>query len=110
MRDITIRPVTTDEYPAFVTAFMEGFSSDLQAENQPEHFRHTLPPERTLAAFDGGSIVGTFGGFDLRLTVPGGIVKMEGTTVVTVFPTHRRMGLLKPSRSKSSGIIFIKLI
>ena len=94
MRDITIRPVTTDEYPAFVTAFMEGFSSDLQAENQPEHFRHTLPPERTLAAFDGESIVGTFGGFDLRLTVPGGTVKMEGTTVVTVFPTHRRMGLL----------------
>ena len=94
MSDIVIRPITDDEYPAFVTAFMEGFSADLQAESQPEQIRHTLPPERTLAAFDGESIVGTFGGFDLRLTVPGGTVKMEGTTVVTVFPTHRRMGLL----------------
>jgi predicted acetyltransferase len=99
MDDITIRPVTTDEYPAFVTAFMEGFSSDLQADDQPEHFRHTLPPERTLAAFDGDTIVGTFGGFDLELTVPGGTVKMEGTTVVTVFPTHRRMGLLNAMMS-----------
>jgi predicted acetyltransferase len=99
MDDITIRPVTTDEYPAFVTAVMEGFSSDLQADDQPEHFRHTLPPERTLAAFDGDTIVGTFGGFDLELTVPGGTVKMEGTTVVTVFPTHRRMGLLNAMMS-----------
>ena len=94
MDDIIIRPVTSDEYPAFVTAFMEGFSEDLQAKDQPEHMRHTLPPARTLAAFDGETIVGTFGGFDLTLTVPGGAVKMEGTTVVTVFPTHRRMGLL----------------
>ena len=94
MSDIIIRPITDGEYPAFVTAFMEGFSADLQAESQTEQIRHTLPPERTLAAFDGDSIVGTFGGFDLTLTVPGGTVKMEGTTVVTVFPTHRRMGLL----------------
>ena len=99
MSDITIRPVTTDEYPAFVTAFMEGFSADLQAKDQPEHMLHTLPPERTLAAFDGDTMVGTFGGFDLRLTVPGGTVKMEGTTVVTVFPTHRRMGLLNAMMS-----------
>jgi predicted acetyltransferase len=44
--------------------------------------------------------VGTFGGFDMRLTVPGGTVKMEGTTVVTVFPTHRRMGLLNAMMTK----------
>lgn len=92
----TIRPVTDEEYPAFVTAFIEGFSDDLPSESFTENIRSTLPPARTLAAFaDDGAIVGTFGGYDLDLTVPGGSLAMEGTTVVTVYPTHRRMGLLR---------------
>ena len=96
MTDITIRPVTEDEYPAFVTAFMEGFSEDLPSESFVGIERILLPPDRTLAAFEGDDIVGTFGGFDLSVTVPGGrSMPMEGTTVVTVFPTHRRMGLLR---------------
>ncbi len=96
MPPFTIRPVTDDEYPAFVTAFIEGFSDDLPSEGFADAIRQTLPPERTLAAFDDdGQIVGTFGGYHLPLTVPGGLLPMEGTTVVTVFPTHRRMGLLR---------------
>ncbi|MEN8237996.1 MAG: GNAT family N-acetyltransferase [Actinomycetota bacterium] len=94
MDNITIRPVTIAEYPAFVTALIEGFSDDLPDESFPKMIEEVLPAERTLAAFDGDTIVGTFGGYDLDLTVPGGTVKMEGTTVVTVFPTHRRMGLM----------------
>lgn len=96
MTDITIRPITEDEYPAFVKAFMDGFAEDLPSEDFPSYIRTNLPPEKTLAAFDGDDIVGTFGGLDLVLTVPGGSqVPMEGTTVVTVFPTHRRMGLMR---------------
>lgn len=96
MTDITIRPVTDDEYPAFVAAFMEGFSDDVPSDTFAETERILLPSERTLAAFDGDSIVGTFAGFDLSVTVPGGVsMPMEGTTVVTVFPTHRRMGLMR---------------
>ncbi|GMR03040.1 MAG: GNAT family N-acetyltransferase [Acidimicrobiia bacterium] len=99
MTEFTIRPVTAEEYPAFVTAFMEGFSDDVPSDTFAETFRNTLPPERTLAAFEGEDIVGTLGGYDLELTVPGGTVPMEGTTVVTVFPTHRRMGLLRAMMS-----------
>ena len=96
MADPTIRPVTDEEYPAFVTAFIEGFADDVPSETFAAQMRTTLPPERTLAAFVGGSIVGTFGGYALDVAVPGGaMVPMEGTTVVTVFPTHRRMGLLR---------------
>ncbi len=95
MSDISIRPVTDDELPRFLTAIRDGFGSPGPPEDTSDRFRQALPAERTLAAFDGESIVGTFGGYDLRLTVPGGgQVPMEGTTVVTVFPTHRRMGLL----------------
>jgi predicted acetyltransferase len=99
MSDPFIRPVRADEYPAFITAIREGFAADAppadEMENACGRLMDLLPPSRTLAAFDGGSIVGTFGGFDLELTVPGGTtIPMEGTTIVTVFPTHRRMGLL----------------
>lgn len=100
MDNIIIRPVTTDEYPAFATAFIEGFSDDLPDKGFPDLIEKVLPPERTLAAFDGDTIVGTFGGFDLKLTVPGGSVKMDGTTVVTVFPTHRRLGLMDAMTSR----------
>lgn len=96
MTHITIRPVTQEEWPSFALAFMEGFAEDLPSESFPELFAKMLPVQRTLAAFDGDDIVGTFGGFDLDVTVPGGsAMKMEGTTVVTVYPTHRRQGLLK---------------
>ncbi len=95
MSDIEIRPIRDDEFHVFLTAIREGFGDDDPPEDTSDRFRTLLPADRTLAAFDGDSIVGTFGGFDLELTVPGGAqVKMEGTTIVTVFPTHRRMGLL----------------
>jgi len=95
MRDIEIRPVTESEFAAFVAAFHEGFSDDIPAESSVERERRIFPLDRTLAAFDGSSVVGTLGGLDLMLTVPGGRIAMEGTTIVTVFPTHRRMGLLR---------------
>lgn len=96
MTDFTIRPVTSEEYPAFVEAFIDGFGDDLPSEGFPELVRSTLPPERTLAVFEGPNIVATFGGYALDVTIPGGSsLPMEGTTVVTVFPTHRRMGMLR---------------
>jgi len=94
MDSITFRPVTDAEYPDFALAFIEGFANDMPDSDFADLIKSTLPPERTLAAFEDDEIVGTFGGYDLDLTVPGGHVPMEGTTVVTVFPTHRRMGLM----------------
>ena len=94
MGSITYRPVTDDEYPAFARALFEGFSDDVPDDDFPDLLKTVLPPERTLAAFDGDAIVGTLGGYELELTIPGGHLRMEGTTVVTVFPTHRRMGLM----------------
>lgn len=96
MSHFTIRPVTDAEYPAFAKAIVEGFADDLPSDEFVDYLKANLPPERTLAAFDGEDIVGTFGGYDLNLTVPGGAsLGMEGTTIVTVYPTHRRMGLLR---------------
>ncbi|MCB1247121.1 MAG: GNAT family N-acetyltransferase [Acidimicrobiia bacterium] len=92
---VTIRPVTADEFAAFTAAVRAGFGSDGPPVDTSGRFIEMLPPERTIAAFDGDDIVGTFGGYDFEVTVPGGgTLPMESTTVVTVFPTHRRRGLL----------------
>src|SRR4051794_41728182 len=39
-------------------------------------------------------MVATTGIFTRELTVPGGLVRMPGVTLVGVLPTHRRRGLL----------------
>jgi predicted acetyltransferase len=88
-----LRPVTAAELPAFVRAGEAAFHEDVRPEDEREWGR-LLEPERTLAAFDGGDIVGTAGVFGRELTVPGGVVRAAAVTAVGVLPTHRRRGLL----------------
>ena len=47
------------------------------------------------AAREGGQIVGGAGAFTFDMTVPGGPVPTAGITVVGVYPTHRRRGVLR---------------
>lgn len=91
--DLTVRTITADEYDDFLLNLNRTFGGDPSGEG-PDRFRSLLPPDRTVAAFDGETMVGTGGGFPLELTVPGGQLAMSGTTVVTVRPTHRRKGVL----------------
>jgi predicted acetyltransferase len=93
--DITLRPVTSDELPAFTRAVATAFGS-IGSDQETSEWSVGLEVERTLAAFDGDSIVGTAGAFTFELTVPGGgLVPAAGVTVVGVHPTHRRRGLLR---------------
>jgi predicted acetyltransferase len=94
MSEIAYRPIAEDEYPAFAKALADGFSVDVPGDDFTDLIRTIHPPERSLGAFDGDEIVGTFSGLAVDLTIPGGSIPMEGTTAVTVFPTHRRMGLM----------------
>jgi len=91
-----IRPIEPDELAAFHRAISQGFGHDGDAKpEQLEHFAAINPLETSLAAFDRGHVVATFGSYDLELTMPGGqAVPMAGTTHVTVHPTHRRRGIL----------------
>jgi predicted acetyltransferase len=52
-------------------------------------------PERMHAAFEDGGIVGGAGAFTFDFTVPGGTLQCAGVTVVGVYPTHRRRGILR---------------
>jgi predicted acetyltransferase len=90
----TIRPITEDERPEFRRLMGLAFAFDPTDEGAPA-FNALLELERTICAFDGGQMVGTSGAFSLNMTVPGGVVPVAGTTMVSVLATHRRQGVLR---------------
>ena len=93
--DIRIRPIADSELVAFHRAVNRGFGGDPRPKEDEALIAKILEPSRSIATFDGDSIVGTCAAFSLDLTVPGVVLPMGGTTMVTVHPTHRRRGLLR---------------
>ncbi len=91
-----IRFIEPGELSDYHDAIGHGFGHDpTDDEDQRAAFEAVNPVETSIAAFDRGHVVATFGSYDLDLTMPGGTtVPMAGTTHVTVHPTHRRRGIL----------------
>ncbi len=83
-----------EQYMDAVGAISTYFNLDRDPE-RAERFSRNLPLERMHAAWSDGRIVGGAGAFDFRLSVPGGEVPCAGVTVVGVYPTHRRRGVLR---------------
>ncbi len=90
-----IRPVTEEEFPGYPKTFGIAFGFQPQGENL-EDWRALTELERTLCAFEKGTIVATAGAFTFdELTVPGGgSVPAAGVNAVSVRATHRRRGIL----------------
>jgi predicted acetyltransferase len=89
-----VRPVENlEEFDQAVLAIGQYFGQEPNAEGV-ERFSRVLPLERMLAARENGTIIGGAGGFPFQMSVPGGRVACAGTTVVGVYPTHRRRGVL----------------
>lgn len=60
-----------------------------------ERFSQVLKVERMHAAWEADRIVGGAGVMDFEMSVPGGAsIPSSGVTVVGVYPTHRRRGVL----------------
>jgi predicted acetyltransferase len=95
--DLEIRPVTRDELAAYTRADFLGFG---EADPHPELTERspgwrTDELDRTVAAFDGGEIVGTGRSYSLEVTLPGGAFAPGGAvSAITVTATHRRRGIL----------------
>ena len=64
-------------------------------EQRLQRFSKVLDIERMHAALEDGEIVGGGGAFSFDLSVPGGTLACAGVTVVGVYPTHRRRGVLR---------------
>jgi predicted acetyltransferase len=90
----TLRPLTADELPGFLTRTTQAFTgipppADAVAARAP-----SIELDRTLAAFEDGLLVGGARAESMTLTVPGGRVAACGIAGIAVVPTHRRRGIL----------------
>lgn len=64
-------------------------------EDMLDRWTQIIEQERMHAAFDGDQIVGGAGAYTYDMSVPGGLLPCAGVTVVGVYPTHRRRGVLR---------------
>jgi predicted acetyltransferase len=90
-----IRPVSSEEFDAFRAVDMHAFHGSPLSEEDRQLVLLNMEFDRTLAAFDGGTLIGTAGAFSFQLTVPGRqTLPAAGVTWVSVLPSHRRRGVL----------------
>ncbi|HET9849226.1 MAG TPA: GNAT family N-acetyltransferase [Candidatus Dormibacteraeota bacterium] len=93
---LELRPIRAEELRDYTVALRRAFGGQLPTEDELKAGREILELDRTLAFFDGDSLVSTAGIFSYEMTVPGGeLVPCGGVTRVTVSSTHRRRGLLR---------------
>jgi predicted acetyltransferase len=83
-----------EEYGSAIFGIGQYFGAALDVERL-ERFSKVLDIDRMHAAFEDGEIVGGGGAFTFDLSVPGGTLPCAGVTVVGVYPTHRRRGVLR---------------
>jgi predicted acetyltransferase len=89
-----VRPITPDEFGAFCEVAIQAFNETDSVDQVMEQERPFFEFDRSLAAWDGDTIVGTTETCSFQMTVPGGIAAAGGVTFVSVRPSHRRRGIL----------------
>jgi predicted acetyltransferase len=94
MATYPIRPVAEDELADFLAVDQHAFHGTPMSERAHANFLARLEFGRTLAAFDGGTIVGGTGVFSLQMRLPGAMAAVAGVSLVAVLPSHRRQGIL----------------
>lgn len=92
---VDVRPVASlDEFTEAFLAIAQYFGTEPKDERM-KRFTESLPLDRMFAARVDGRTIGGTGSFPFRITVPGAQVPCAGVTVVGVYPTHRRRGVLR---------------
>jgi len=92
---IEIRPARPEEIPALVDTLSGAFLERPDIDRVAQSMRDRFEPERTLAAFDGSRVCGTFRSWATELTGPGGVqIQASAVSAVSVRSTHRRRGIL----------------
>jgi predicted acetyltransferase len=89
-----VRPVTEAELPAFQYVDRQAFNERPQPALSRANWLARLELDRTLGAFDGGTLAGVTGVYSFRMRVPGAMAAVAGVSMVAVLPSHRRRGVL----------------
>ncbi|UED86379.1 GNAT family N-acetyltransferase [Streptomyces profundus] len=93
---IEVRTIKEDEWERWYGALEWAFGGVPEAPEEAKLWRDLADLDRSVGAFDRGRVVGTFGAFNLGVSLPGGaVVDAGGVTMVSVAGTHRRRGLLR---------------
>lgn len=91
-----IRTIRDDELVQFIEVLTTAFLERPDAREVADELRPLWDLDRTLAAFDGDRMCGTFRSFPTELTVPGGgCLPGSAIVAVSVLPTHRRRGVMR---------------
>jgi predicted acetyltransferase len=92
-----VRPAASrEEFTDAVLAIAQYVGRGPLDEVSFERYQRVLPLERMHAAFDDGAVVGGAAAFPFEVSVPGGArVRCSGVSIVGVYPTHRRRGVLR---------------
>jgi predicted acetyltransferase len=91
--DFEIRTIEEHEYEPLQRLLTHAFSEDLDP-TEGELIRKITEFDRTVAAYDGGTMVGTGSIASLEVAVPGTMAPLAGVTAIAVLPTHRRRGIM----------------
>jgi predicted acetyltransferase len=83
-----------DEFTSAVYAIGQYFGM-VPTEERMQRFLDQIRLERMHAAWSNGAVVGGAAAFTFNVTVPGGDLPTAGVSVVGVYPTHRRRGVLR---------------
>jgi len=89
-----IRPVAEDELAGFLTVDQHASHGTPMSGRARANLLARLEFDRTLAALDGGTIIGAAGVFSFQMRVPGAMAAVAGVSLVAVLPSHRRQGIL----------------
>src|SRR5438094_8152379 len=90
-----VRPVQNqEEFGAAFIAIGQYFGATIEEERM-QRWVDQLGHDRMQAAFENGEVVGGAAAFTFNMTVPGGDLPTAGVSVVGVYPTHRRRGILR---------------
>jgi predicted acetyltransferase len=101
---IDIRGVGEDDLVEYLETGATGFLERVDTRALADEVRPFWDLSRHQAAFDGGTICGTFRSWGSELTVPGGVqVPASCIAGVAVLPTHRRRGILRRFISGEHG-------
>jgi predicted acetyltransferase len=92
---IEVRPARDrDEFARALYGIFQYFGP-VPADDTIDRWMGIVGAERMHAAVEDGEVVGGAGAFTFDFSVPGGSLPCAGVTVVGVYPTHRRRGILR---------------
>jgi predicted acetyltransferase len=101
---VDVRSITEDELEPFYGTFWRSMNFPPPKDEYVEREKKSFIYERSVAAFDGGSVVGTAYSHPFEITLPGGAqVPAAGVTAISTASTHRRRGIVTTLKRQQLG-------